>query len=250
MTMKQETVWTCTFTNNGNDITVTMTSPQVAADGSRNVVASGTLHIWERPPAKMKVVTFAKGVIGEATYRVDGLDHDLSFTTGWSFDPRRSRKTTPNQKDIVITSLDFHGNAITSEALRKIPISKLLAAALRASAVRVIHYPTGYKGPSLAYGALFITTGPDTEIGPHLNDVPAGFVESWADATDVLDKGQRLQRVADVWHTASHADKTFDVVAALCVGDRQARRLISEARDAGLIPPVSKTDQRSRKATK
>ncbi len=251
--MNQETVWTCTFTNNGKNITVTMTSPQMLSeDGKKEIRTSGTLYIWDSPSAKMKVVTFAKGVIGEATYRVDGLDHDLSFSTGYAFDPRRNRKIppSPTQKDIIITSLDFHGDSITSEKLRKIPLSKLLGAALRASAVRVIHYPTGYNGPSLAFGAGWTTTGPTTEIGEHLNDVPAGFVESLADATDVLDKDKRLQRVADVWHKALHADKTFDVVTALLVGDRQARRLIREARDAGLIPPVSKTDQRSRKATK
>ena len=254
MTVTTETAWSHTFTHNKKRVTVTMVSPEMAADGSMTVIHSGVLYLYEKPKHKIKTPTWSVGVIAEATFRVEGLECDLTFTTGWTFDSRHPERNdgSPNQKDVSIYSMSLDGHRpITPELLARIPAGKLLAAAIHAAGVRVIHYPKGYEGPSLSMLGWNVSAQDenDWDVAGHLGiDIPTDLVKSLTGEKEQIDYDARLLRVAEIVKASLPNRQTKDVAQSFFVGDRQARRLIQDARDAGYLPPIDPTDKRSRKA--
>jgi hypothetical protein len=229
-----------------------MTAPYSPSDAGKNKIASGTLYLVETPKMKITKPTWGLGVIAEASFVVTGLSFDVSFSIGWTFDARYpERFENPHtMKDIVITSMTIGThNGITKDRLEQVPAGKLLSAAMRAGAVRVVHYPANYNGPSLAHSGFTTTTDSEGEwevVGHTSEDVPDGFAKALTGQTDVFDK---LQLVAETVSKALPNRATHDVMTVIGCSERHARRLIQQARDAGYLPPLEPTDKRTRKAS-
>jgi hypothetical protein len=255
MTVTTESAWTHRFTHNKKQITVSMTAPYSPSDAGKNKIASGTLYLVETPKMKITKPTWGLGVIAEASFVVTGLSFDVSFSIGWTFDARYPErvKNPHTMKDIVITSMTIGThNGITKDRLEQVPAGKLLSAAMRASAVRVVHYPANYDGPSLAFSGFTTTTSSKGkwEVAGHTSkDVPDGFAKGLTGHTDQFDKDAQLRRVAEIVKASRPNRQTFDVQSTLHCTDRHARRLIQQARDAGYLPPLKPTDKRTRKAS-
>lgn len=233
-----------------------MIAPEMASDGSMTRLPSGVLSIVEKPKGKITKPTYGVGVIAEATFSVDGLGVDIEFTTGWKYDARYPKRNdgVSSTRDIVITSLTVRSDtAVTKEILDAIPAGKLLAAATHAAGVRAVHYPIGYDGPSVVHPAFNVAKSDQSqwELVGHIGDSGrSGLIKELTGQTEPFDRDAQLRRVASIVERSRPNQQTKDVAAALNVGERHARRLIGNARDAGYLPPLDPNDKRTRKAQK
>lgn len=242
------------FSHEGQELTVTMIDPDVPPDGSTlNPYPS---MIYDTPPRGFREPITAFGFFFPATFRVDGLPHRITFTTG---QVEKARK--PQTKHVGIVSVHVEsdsGGAITREVLGSVPLGRLLAASIHAAGLVVIHYPPGYDGKWLRWidGELHpienarIATDEGTVEAVCYRGLPTP-PDLHVDLTgrdDPVKDENRLRRVAATVKAAERAGRPRerDVMKVENVGERQARRLISDARDAGLLPPVPRSDRRGR----
>lgn len=242
-----------TFRHNGNDVRVEMTVPPPEMLASfyepeegqvvRSFSPDLMLHVF--PVGKVTKPTVGFAVWCPARFTVEGLPYSVEF----SVIPSTSRR-----HPVAVTSLKVgvepdDGEGITREMLETVPVARLLAAALNAAAVTVIHYPANYSGPTHRIGdggALIPTehsvinpteTAKPLPVAMHLGPLPATFAKSAAGVVELVGHA-RLKEVARIVRDAERDGLPFEsrVAARLMVGERHARRLIQEARKAGLLP--------------
>jgi hypothetical protein len=184
------------------------------------------------------------GVICPASFEVEGLDERVTFSIGIA--PSNQHKN-PKAHDIVITSLT--STMTDLDSLKTIPTRKLLAAAIRAAGVVVMHYPAGYDGYWVGYtdhGEIVenknirVTTDKDghREIAAYriANENAANM---YAGIPDVVSPDQRLRDVAKI--VKDHPRNfTREVSERVGVTERHAGRLIYAARQAGYLPPSTR----------
>jgi hypothetical protein len=72
-------VCSSTFTHKGRQVTVTLVDPEIAPDGTRYPGSPSCSWRSVEPNGMLPVPT--DGVMVPATYRVTGLEHDLTVTT-------------------------------------------------------------------------------------------------------------------------------------------------------------------------
>ena len=201
--------------------------------------------IFENPPEQINKPMTGVGVICPATFEVEGLDVHVTFSIGIA--PSKRHKY-PNSHDIVITSLT--STMTDLDSLKTIPTRKLLAAAIRAAGVVVMHYPAGYDGYWVGYtdnGEIVenknirVTTDKDEQYWElcayRVADENAAYM--YAGVPDVVSPDQRLRDVAKI--VKAHPRRfTREVSQRIGVTERHAGRLIYAARQAGYLPPSTR----------
>lgn len=225
--------------------TVRVTLLDLAGDkltGSKIELSRG--YIFESPAKGFRDPVTTVGVICPATFVVNGLHVEMTFSIGIA--PSKRHKKIPNQSDIVMTSIKVEMNDLDS--LKTIPTRKLLAAAIRSAGVVVAHYSAGYTGNPMGFnddgelvalnGVTMTTDDGHQEIVAYrlLNENAAYM---YAGVADVVDKDQRLRDVAKIVKQHPYGFER-EVSQRIGVTLRQARRLISDARQAGYLEPSTR----------
>lgn len=235
-----------TFTYAGRPLTVALTSTDETQILNAQVTweASGTV---DRPTERF-------GHVVPATFRVDGLPYDVTFTTAWS---------------ALVEHEGFHGVTLDTltvafrpglvpRDLRDLPSPVvLLRHAGKASRVRGYQLPPGWHDPNYpdvelqafhtsdGSDSVYIALGPSD--APHDHDALMGRPRR--ERNNKVGP-ELLQRVADVHNAAPNGSKEHAIMQALDVSKSSARKYIAKARSAGLLPPVPATDGRTRKGAK
>lgn len=251
------------FRHASKTIRVTMTDPAIPPDGRGVPMDRG--YVVTLPPRRFARPTVTFGVFCPATFSVEGLPYGVDFTIGLVTSTKR-----PDSSDLGVVSIhvrDETKNPVTREGLESLPLSRLLAAAIHAAGIEVIHYPPNYRGPMLVpdeSGELVKVEHTRTEVGPEGHREPLrvrgrapdpDFHQAVAGVADLRDSGEsRLRKVADLVLEArkrgQRSTATKDVAEHFGVSTRQAERLIRQAREAGYLPENSTTKTTTRKATK
>lgn len=237
-----------TFAHNGTTVRVTMTDPAV---GSPYEIHLRPI-ISVRPRKRVTKPTDGFAIYCPATFTVEGLPYAVEFTIG---------TPTNRVRDIVITSMRI--DSIDGIDPRTIPSGRLLAAALKAASVTVMHYPANYDGP--AYGidnagwlvkipGMNVRTDNEPEPIPVRNggDMPDDFTKAAAGVSEVSGD-HRLREIARI--VTDHEAEGLPYTSAIQMrfniqSDRHVRRLVNEARAAGYLPPLHENDRRTRKDRK
>lgn len=238
-----------TFPHYGSTIRVTMTDPPVTGEFDvhvRNVVGDGPRKPLTRPAAYFSHYC-------PATFIVEGLPYEIEFTIG---------SVQGKKRHVVITSLtakDSTGHGISREALSKIPTARLLAAAISAATVTLIHYPENYNGPAYEYddGTLVEMQNMDVRastgaVFPVRNGgapMPADWTKRVAGVAEIRGD-QRLREIAKEWKAAKRDGASTEqaIRDRFGVDIRQARRLVRQAREKGYIPPTKSSTTKARGA--
>lgn len=239
-----------------------MTSPELPADGSRIVGDAG--FIYTHPKGTLRRPTTAFGVYCPASFRVDGLPYDVEFTVGPVGAARRAtsgRGVRTSQLGIV--SMRIGGESaggVTREALGGVPVARMLAAAIHAAGIVVMCYPAGYRGPRMLArrdGTIVEHAGVEMRFDKNEPSVDVVNVRGLPPDADFhkavagISDGSEIDlvRVAALVRAAEADGRPFsrDVADSFAVTDRTARRYVQAARDADLLPPIPKTDNRRRK---
>jgi hypothetical protein len=212
-------------------------------DGSR--IEMGRGFIYEPPPKRFDSPITTVGTMCPASFTVDGLDDDVTFSIGIA--PSKRHKKYPDQHDIVITSITSTLNDFDS--LKKIPTRELIAAAIRAAGVIVLHYVADNNGKAFGYTdedelvpieGMHITTDKDGHrevVAYRIADENAAYM--YAGVPDVVSPDQRLRDVAKIVKQHPYG-YTREVSQRIGVTERHAGRLIYDARQAGYLPPSTR----------
>jgi len=242
-----EHVCSSTFQLDGRQVVVTLTDPDIPADGSR--VPMVPKCIWQFPKgADRRPGADTVGVIGPATFRVAGLAHPVTVTT---------RVDTPTvTMHIDSVTIDYSVGEPSPRFV--IPHDRLRRACAEAAAIRGRWWPPG-EHDMYGDGGVIITVDPvkypDGEVemqgvgnptratGRLVSDV-ATRRKPRANATAIQ---AEVEHAAQVFHTTTMRSTTQAVADALNVSESTARNRITEARRQGLIPPVKETDGRSKR---
>lgn len=265
-----------TFSHYGTTIRVTMTSPKIASQWD---VELGGRIVYTPTRTPVRKPTPGWGLYCPATFTTEGLPYTVEFAIG---------SASSLVRDVAITDMrigNLNGEGITRDVLRAIPIHRLLSAAINAAGITVMHYPANYDGPAYNLGddGELVEIPERPKIGPdgkQMTDMdgkplmsgmrvrmdndpipfpirhggarmPADFALGSAGVTQ-LSGEQQLRDVANLVKACETEGLPFtDLIAErYLISPRHARRLVSNARDAGLLDPLPKTDARSRKRTK
>lgn len=248
--MTDSALWaTETFPHYGSTIRVTMTDPPVTGEFDvhvRNVIGDGPRKSLTRPAAYFSHYC-------PATFIVEGLPYEIEFTIG---------SVQGKKRHVVITSLtatDSTGHGISRETLSKIPTARLLAAAISAATVTLIHYPENYNGPEYGYDDGRLVEIPNADVRASTGAVlpvrnggapmPADWTKRVAGVAEIRGD-QRLREVARAWKAAKKDGVSTEQAISEHFGvtPRQARRLVSQARAKGYIPPTKKSTTKARGA--
>ena len=213
------------------------------------------------PPSGLENVaepTVGFAVWCPAKFTVEGLPYAVEF----SIFPGRSRRHPIGVTGLHVGVDPSGGGEVTRELLGSVPVARLLAAALNAAAVTVLHYPVGYDGPAHRIGdggALLPTEDRIVNemgmpcpfpVAMHHGPLPATFAKSAAGVPE-LSGHRRLTEVARIVRDAERDGLPFEtrVMTRFSVGERQARRLVQEARAEGFLPAPSRTNTRTQPTT-
>ena len=253
-----------TFRHSGHPVRVTMTDPNLRADGGEVNLSHG--FIATKPPAGFTEPTWTFGIYCPARFIAEGLPYPVEFQIDIHPHDDTSRVGIV---DIRIggphPNIERAPVRIDREDLARIPVDRLLAAAIHAAGIVVMHYPPNYHGPEMVY-APHISPKPVAIFGmirrgePRVESIPAAirglpvdadFHKAVADVPDVPGD-DRLRMVADIVKDAHNAGRpaTKDVQQLVNVSERTARRLIAEARTAGHLPMLPETDKRTTRQRK
>lgn len=248
-----------TFTHAGQPVRVTMIEPDVRPDGSR---IPHERFIYTSPPKGFTEPTPTFGVYCPARFIAEGLPYPVEFQIDAHPHGDTSRVGIV---DIRIGGPDPHIERapvrIRRDDLARIPVDRLLAAAIHAAGIVVMNYPPGHEGPmfmvdrknpkkTIPVDGVKMTTGVDEHYAEPVAIrgllADADFHKAIADVPDVPGE-DRLRMVADIVKAAHDAGRpaTKDVQQRMNVSERTARRLIAEARAAGYLPKLPKTDKRT-----
>lgn len=244
-------VCSSTFTHKGRQVTVTLVDPEIAPDGTRYPLSPSCSWRSVEPNGMLPVPT--DGVMVPATFRVTGLEHDLTVTT------RHGRwDDAPEYHGVQIDTVTVHWTADSEQADRfTIPTRQLRTHLGRAAWVRGIWIPPGgewHDGPNVTW-----TVGPDDHHGDF---IPTGFgyPTKGQQAHDAYLAGlvglprkprstaetmqAEIEQVAEIWHATPNRQRAAEIAAQLHLSATTTRNRIRQARDQGLIPEA--TDGRSR----
>ena len=229
---------------NGRTVRVTMLDQAgKKLNGSRIEMQRG--FIYETPPKRLDSPITTVGIMCPASFVVDGLDDDVTFSIGIA--PSKRHKKHPDQHDIVISSISSTMNDLDS--LKKIPTRELIAAAIRAAGVIVLHYPADYEGKAFGFtdsdelvqiAGVKITTDKDGHreiVAYRIANENAAYM--YAGVPDVVSPDQRLRDVAKIVKQHPYG-YTREVSQRIGVTERHAGRLIYDARQAGYLPPSTR----------
>jgi len=212
-------------------------------DGSKIEMQRG--FIYDSPPKLFDNPITTVGIMCPASFTVDGLDDDVTFSIGIA--PSKRHKKRPNQHDIVITSITSTLNNLDS--LGTIPTKDLLGAAIRAAGVIVLHYPADYEGRAFGFtdsdelvqiAGMKITTDKDGHreiVAYRIANENAAYM--YAGVPDVVSPDRRLRDVAKIVKQHPYG-YTREVSQRIGVTERHAGRLIYDARQAGYLPPSTR----------
>lgn len=217
-------------------------------------ISQNMVHVL--PVGKVTKPTVGFGVWCPAGFIVEGLPYHVDFSI---------RSSGKREKPIAVTGLnvrlhDLDDDGITTENLGSIPVARLLAAAMNAAAVTVIHYPANYDGPrhEIGKGGTLIATDDtvrtfDTPgILPlrRAEETPSSHFTNAAAGVMALSGEARLREVARIVREcdAEGLPSGQRVADRFECDPRHARRLVQEARDAGYLDPLPATDRRTRRS--
>jgi len=242
-----------TFRDRGRTITVTMTSPHVPP----NVVRLDVPIRW--PVSAVDRPTLVTGWIMPATFRVDGLGVDATFST----------RAATRDDGIVFVAIDTVTVSPTVPTTDlDLPLAGLLRAAVKASGVRGIRVPSGerwtwdraddptsYRLADDTSSHFMTQDGPSDVwplyVGPMSAEDEARLnvkaITGTGRATRTVLTDDVLRAVADVYNANTGTGRRA-VADHFTIGLSAARERIRIARERGFIDELPSTDKR-RKTT-
>lgn len=250
-------------TKDGRQLRITRTTPTITGSrvihdlaGDTGLVVGHPGTGWYIPSPTPTKPTKVTGVVwswnGEpARFEVDGLAVAVTFTLAPTDDG------TFTITELVVKPRD--GGRLVQQDVDRIPVASLVKHGLTAAGVLGTYFPAGYDGPYVdMWNGLTITTMRiTTDSGAVHENGSRRLTDNEVIRLDVegMTKARRrnamtrdeLQRVADVWHDAKQRGTSTEqaVVELGWTRDlRTARRWITKAREAGLIPPIPDSDKR------
>ena len=246
-----EHICSSAFRYAGKTVTVTLTDPYVSPDGTEFHYGKGLTWTQPEPNGQLPVPT--SGVYVPATYKVTGLEHNLTVTTRWA-----EWDDAQGMWGIQIDTVTVHWNSehVQSDAFR-VPTRQLRIALSKAAHIRGLWIPPGATwqphenmtvtetdpdGP----GSFWILGfGPPTATEQAQADYIAGLVglpRKPRANTDQLEA--EIEQVASIWHDTTYGNRVAEIAAQMHLSPSLVRNRIRQARDRGLIPEA--TDGRSR----
>jgi len=242
-------VCSSTFTHKGRQVTVTLVDPEIAPDGTRYPGSPSCSWRSVEPNGMLPVPT--EGVMVPATFRVTGLEHELTVTT------RHGRwDDAPEYHGVQIDTVTVHWTADSEQADRfTIPTRQLRTHLANAAHVRGIWIPPGgewQQAPNVT-----VTVGPDDHHGDFVitrfGKPRTAAERARVDALVGLPRKPRatkavmqaeIEQVAEIWHATPNRQRAAEIAAQLHLSKSTIRNRIDQARQQGLIPAA--TDGRSR----